>query len=290
MQKVGDALKDMLEHRKITGKQQALQLLPSSQAEEIASEDVCEACNSAGWTRRDEYGPQTGYRSILLPCPSCAPRRRAKQSESAQNRIADKLFGGSQIPFKSRNWTFDTFPPEGDQEAKTQVENFVYMHKDMTNEVGRRGLWISGPLGRGKTGLSICAIKDFIEAGHLSLFVSTPDLMDRLRATFGKNSDENQDELLKIITEIPFLVLDDLGVEKPTTYVLERFYLIVDKRQSRGLYTIFTSNMSTPDLEKYWRPADIPNGFHPGQRVIERIREYCSGVNIKGKNLRETSW
>jgi len=254
-------------------------------------EAECSACQDKGWTRRDEYGPETGYRSVLVPCPSCTPERRAKQSEIMQARLVDRLFGGSQIPYKARDWEFDTFPENGDQDARALVEHFVQTHRDMTDETSKRGLWLAGTLGRGKTGLSICTLKEFMRAGHLSLFVSTPQLMDRLRATFEKDSDESQDELLKVITEVPFLVLDDLGVEKPTVYVLERFYLIVDKRQSRGLYTIFSSNLSTKDLEAYWRPSDVlPGGFHPGLRIVERIREYCMGVSIKGGNLRETRW
>jgi DNA replication protein DnaC len=247
----------------------------------------CTRCNNAGWTRKDEYGAQTGYRSVLVPCPACIGGRRAKQSEVRQAQLVERLFGGSQIPYKAETWTFESYPREGDQHAKALVEHFVGNH---ANE-NKRGLYLSGHMGRGKTGLAICALKAFIRMGYLSLFVSTPDLMDRLRATFGQTAEESQDELLKVITEVPFLVLDDMGVEKPTTYVLEKFYLIVDKRQSRGLYTVFTSNMSTSDLEAYWRPVDVPEGkFHAGMRIVERIREYCSGVSFRGGNLRELGW
>lgn len=254
-------------------------------AESIQEE--CPRCKNAGWTRQDEYGMHTGYRSVLVPCPACMGGRKAQQSEVQQARLVERLFGGSDIPYKAQKWTFESYPDEGDQHAKAIVEYFVENHASMD----KRGLYLSGHMGRGKTGLAICALKAFIRMGYLSLFVSTPDLMDRLRATFDKTSDESQDELLKVITEVPFLVLDDMGVEKPTRYVLEKFYLIVDKRQSRGLYTIFTSNMSTKDLEAYWRPADVLEGkFHPGMRIVERIREYCSGVSFKGGNLREMGW
>lgn len=255
---------------------------PSREAEEI-----CPVCKNAGFTNS---GLQDG-RSTLVPCPRCTPVRYAQKATVRQAQLVDRLFGGSQIPYKARNWEFSTFPDYGDQDARALVEHFVQSHRDMKDEDSKRGLWLAGPLGRGKTGLSICALKEFIGAGYLSLFVSTPELMDRLRATFGKGSDESQDELLKVVTDVPFLVLDDLGVEKPTTYVLEKFYLIIDKRQSRGLYTILTSNLSTKDLEAYWRPSDVPvGGFHPGLRIVERIREYCSGISIKGGNLRETRW
>ena len=253
--------------------------------------EECSICKSRGFTRNIDYGEYGVNKSVLTPCPVCIGKQRTHDVATRQANLVHRLFGGPQIPHKAVHWRFDTFPSEGDQAAKAIVEEFVRTHKEGKDETAKRGLYIAGKLGRGKTGLSICALKEFIEAGMLSLFVSTPELMDRLRASMSKGSEDNQDELLKVVTEVPFLALDDLGVEKPTTYVLEKFYLIIDKRQSRGLYTIFTSNLSTKDLEAYWRPSDVePGMFHAGMRIIERIREYCQGLNIRGSNLRDLGW
>src|SRR5947209_111786 len=82
------------------------------------AEKECSVCQDAGWTRRDDFGPNTGYRSVLVPCPSCTSDRRAKQSEVLQARLVDRLFGGSQIPYKARAWEFSTFPSDGDQSAR----------------------------------------------------------------------------------------------------------------------------------------------------------------------------
>lgn len=270
---------------------QAMKVVPSKPTVSPPArviDEVCPTCKNAGFTRSGFAGNKT----IEVPCSRCAPRRRALDASIRQSALVDRVFGGPQIPHRARNWEFATYPAEGDQDARAVVEQFVAMHRDGSDEQGERGLYIAGRLGRGKTGLAICAIKDFIKAGQLSLFVSVPDLMDRLRAAaFAKDSDESPDELLKAVTDVPVLALDDLGVEKPTPYVLERFYLIIDKRLGRGLYTIFTSNLSTKDLEAYWRPSGVQEGvFHPGLRIIERIREYCQGVSIKGGNLRDAGW
>jgi DNA replication protein DnaC len=181
-------------------------------------------------------------------------------------------------------WEFSTFPSGMDQNACDQVKSFVLTHTTGEDHTSKRGLYIVGPPGRGKTGLGVCALKEFRRAGYLSLFVSTADLMQRLRATFGKESTETEDKLLTAITETRVVVLDDLGVERPTPYVLEQLYLIIDKRHNRNLYTIFTSNMGMKDLGASWNPSK--QDFHPSTRIIERMREYCSGVTAKGENLR----
>lgn len=286
MQHINDILsKEQLEKSREAWLQK--KKLQSVSPARIVDEASCPICKNAGFTN----GGFEGNKTIEVPCPRCIPRRRAQDASVRQVALVDRVFGGPQIPHRARTWEFSTFPSEGDQDARAVVERFVETHKDRRDEQGKRGLYIAGKLGRGKTGLAICAIKSFIQAGQLSLFVSAPDLMDRLRASFGKESEESPDELLKAVTDVPFLALDDLGVEKPTPYVLERFYLIIDKRHGKGLYTIFTSNLSTPNLEVYWRPSDVKEGtFHPGLRIIERIREYCQGISIKGGNLRDAGW
>lgn len=247
--------------------------------------DVCSVCKGREFVKSGEFGSHTGYKNTLVPCPACSAGKRAKRQEAKQVELVQSLFGdGSDIPARMQAWDFSTFPSGIDQNARAQVERFVSLHTAGDDHDSKRGLYIVGPPGRGKTGLGICALKDFRRAGYLSLFIPTADLMRRLRATFGQESTETEDSLLRAITETPVIVLDDLGVERPTPYVLEQLYLIIDKRHNRNLYTIFTSNMGMKELDAYWNPSK--QSFHPGTRIIERMREYCTGIIAKGENLR----
>lgn len=288
MESIKDALKRVKEKKKFL----VISSLDGTLPRPI--KEVCPICKDRGFVKQgsthnptlSEFGPHTEYKNTLVHCPACSAGRRAKRQEAKQVELVRNLFGdgNSDIPERMQTWEFSTFPSGIDQNARSQVEHFVNLHKTGDDQTSKRGLYIVGPPGRGKTGLGVCAIKEFRRAGHLSLFVSTADLMRRLRATFGKESTETEDELLKAVVETSVIVLDDLGVERPTPYVLEQLYLIIDKRHNRNLYTIFTSNMGMSALDDYWNPSK--QTFHHGTRIIERMREYCSGVAVKGENLR----
>lgn len=56
------------------------------------------------------------------------------------------------------------------------------------------------------------------------------------------------------------LVLDDLGAEKPTEFVITTLYLIINRRYENMLTTVITSNYDYNDL------ADIID-----ERIIDRI-------------------
>ena len=74
------------------------------------------------------------------------------------------------------------------------------------------------------------------------------------------------------------LIIDDLGVERDTPYVLETVYLVIDERYKSGKPFIITTNLS---LEELRNPADLEHG-----RIYDRIMERCVPVAFSGKNYR----
>jgi len=254
---------------------------------------VCPACkipladSAHGWTKlyaahTNCTGHRKQYGYCLIPCPTCTgPVERLREAQRKAATVA-RLFGASQIPFYARSWTFASFPETGDHQSESLVQAFV--HCVLNDSADKRGLWLYGTAGRCKTGLAISAMKTLMNGEKSTLFVQTIELMNKLRASL---KDGEQDELLKAVTETEVVVLDDIATERPTPYVLEQFHHIIEKRRSQGLWTIFTSNLSTSDLEAFWRPADCkPGDFYPGQRVVERIRDYCQGIAVAGRNQR----
>lgn len=255
---------------------------------------VCPTCHipisDDAYGRMRDYSQHTDHTGHFqkfgyceIPCPTCSGDAQQRRHFRQQAELVQRLFGGADIPWKMRDWNFTNYPVYGDQQAKETIQTTIAAILGGANK--RRGLWFGGDLGRGKTSLAVAALKEAIHCGHLGLFVLTPDLFNRIRASYGKDSSENGDELLEMIQRVSWLVLDDIGVERPTYHVLEKLYNIVSLRMQRGLYTIFTSNFNPRDLEEHW--CQDPKNVMIAQRVIARIREYCAGIIVKGINLRE---
>lgn len=228
-------------------------------------------------------------KAVIRPCPTCsgykAQRMRARRDAESLARI----FGGAAIPWRARDWEFANYPADADQNAKFQAEAFVRRHL-AGDQTSKRFLFLCGPTGRCKTSLAICVLKEALKAGKSGLYVIVAELMIKLQATFNRDSDISQDELLNAVNRVDWLVLDELALEsqqKTSSYVLRMLYLIIQKRADMGLYTVITSNLSPRDLERSWRPTGLQEGqFHEGLRISERLREYCEGVSVAGRNQR----
>lgn len=141
-----------------------------------------------------------------------------------------------------------------------------------------RGLYLFGAVGTGKTYIVWAIVnrllKDFPQffpSSTIKIWNSL-DLLDRIKTTFDNHQDEFVDELLDYKG---ILVIDDIGVERPTPYATEQFYRLINRRYERGFTTFFTSNLPPKDLED-----------HLGYRTVSRIIESCDVIELSGKDKR----
>ncbi len=73
------------------------------------------------------------------------------------------------------------------------------------------------------------------------------------------------------------LVVDDFGVQRDSPWEQETLYNLVDARYEAEKFTIFTSNVDPKSAL-----ADIAGG-----RVLSRIKEMCTILELTGHDYRE---
>lgn len=142
--------------------------------------------------------------------------------------------------------------------------------------------------GTGKTHLAVALLKyigvnypvnelDKQYSGRLSSdieFVFFSELMMKIRSTFKESSSESESDIIKRYSNIPYLIIDDIGAEKNSEYVISVLYLILNNRYQNMLPTIVTTNMDS---------KGIAESYH--QRIVSRL---ASGfiVKLEGKDRR----
>jgi DNA replication protein DnaC len=66
--------------------------------------------------------------------------------------------------------------------------------------------------------------------------------MARIQATFDPTSEESKHQVLDPVLQADVLVLDELGAQKPTQFVQDTLYLIINTRYCQRRTTLFTTN------------------------------------------------
>jgi DNA replication protein DnaC len=139
-----------------------------------------------------------------------------------------------------------------------------------------RGLWFDGPVGTGKTSLAILVAKAAKEAGRSYAVYPVPRLLAEIKRTFDRDASDTYLGFFRRLCTVDVLVLDDLGAEKQTEWVLEQLYSIVNERWQDRRSIVVTTNIPDADPEA---PARML------QASVRELREASASGRLDGRDL-----
>lgn len=151
---------------------------------------------------------------------------------------------------------------------------------------GEHGLYLTGPVGTGKTYQAAALVRAtfrifdppnldaYYTLGTMRsrpvVWANVPKLLEDIRRSF-----DAPDTAPDGLDTAPLVVLDDIGAEKPSEWVEERLYCVVNERYEADLPVIVTSNLTPSQL-----------GDRVGARLTSRLREMCEMHGLGGRDRR----
>lgn len=144
------------------------------------------------------------------------------------------------------------------QYAKRIATRYVEQYLEM-EDMGKGLYFYSNTKGSGKTLLSIAIINELIIKYKINpMYISVVNMLNEMKHSFSnKDSNGNFYNLMETFKQVPLLLMDDLGVEKPTDWSEEVLTQILDERMSYKRPTIITSNMPIQSLQKKYPAGRI---------------------------------
>ena len=107
-----------------------------------------------------------------------------------------------------------------------------------------------------------------------ALFVNVPRFLNALKDNF-RERDEYAQYIKENMYSADLVIWDDIGTKVATPYEVEMLFSILDTRLGLGKANIFTSNLSSTDLEKLLGP-----------RLYSRICNTSIDIELKGTDKR----
>ena len=147
--------------------------------------------------------------------------------------------------------TFDSFQTELQMWTPAQQQSLDSALRIAAGFAQNMDGWLllEGGYGCGKTHLAAAVGNYRLEQGDTVLFITSPDLLDHLRGTYGPNSEIGYDEMFDRVRNAPLLILDDLGVENPSQRAQEKLFQLLNYRYSRQMPTVITTNADLDMLD-----------------------------------------
>lgn len=216
-------------------------------------DELCPWCST-------NYAIAVQYEDIIREevCLSCQEKKIQDKKEKLMQNIKNNLIKRG-IDRKHVNATLEDF----DIRTQKLVES-------------NTSYYIHGSVGTGKTHLAVALFREgLLNFEFESEFIYMNDLLSKIKSTFANGSEITEFDITEHFSIIPALYIDDMGVEKPTEWVLMKINSIIDCRYRKELKTIITSNLSLNELAEKL-----------GDRTASRITEMCNVIQLAGKDRR----
>lgn len=171
-------------------------------------------------------------------------------------------------------YTFDNYQGERKQDFPV-ARNYVKEYDEIKKE--NVGLLFYGTVGTGKTYLSCAIANALIEERQISVKIRNfAEIINDLQKGF--SIDKN--EYINSIVNTELLILDDLGIERDTSYAKEQVYNIINSRYLKHKPTIITTNLPYENITGNYESVEY-------QRIYSRILEMCLPIMVVGNDYRK---
>lgn len=224
-----------------TLRQERERLLASAHFEEGFLDDspICSLCGGSGY-----IGAQ------MCECLQELCRQEQRKELTLLSTAARETFDSFQLRYYS-----DQFDPNLGATPRAVMAGTLQTCRRYAQSftVKSGSLLLNGNPGLGKTFLSACIARAVADSGHSVVYESAVHLFARLEeAKFSPSEEAIQ--LAGKYTACDLLIIDDLGTEMTTQFVISSLYTVLNDRILAGLPTLVSTNLQGGDLAARYSP------------------------------------
>lgn len=201
----------------------------------------------------------------------CLEARRERENEMAKER---QRIAAEQMADLERRIERAGVPPKF-RSATTERTDIVRLALE------GKGLYIQGPVGVGKTHLAMAIAIEAARCGTTVRVTSSQRIMAAIRGTFGGEGSEN--DVFNSLVRPRLLVIDDLGKDAPTEWVVSMLYRIIEERYLMVKPVVITSNYSKRDLVSR---LTVDGDSTTAEAIASRLSEMTMRVKLDGDDRR----
>lgn len=226
----------------------------------------CGICNTRKTCKISVFGRD---RVVNCICKHESEARAEREAARTQGIVIERNLKAG---FPQADYEDMTFALDDGKNA--EATEYARNYADSFNPKIGMGLLFCGERGAGKTFLSACIANALIYKGYSVLMTNVTKIAQVVDATFDQRSAE-----LNRILSVDLLILDDLGTERGTEYMLEHAFNVVDGRYKANKPMIISTNVT---LREMMDEADLGRG-----RIYDRVIERCFPVEMSGNRRRK---
>lgn len=212
-------------------------------------------------------------------------RQEKEEFERRQAEInkIQKLFKKSNITKRGIKRTFDNFEVNKSNIRAYEIAKKYAEDWEKFKEEGT-GLIFIGKFGTGKTHLAFAIANYLLNKGVPVVYETLINLMEQVKFGYEKDADIGYYEIIRLYCECDLLIIDDLGKEKLSDWVLEKLFQIINTRYENMLPILITTNYNEKEIIKR---LSYNNDGIAAESLVSRLNEICLEVDMNFDDYRK---
>jgi len=202
-------------------------------------------------------------------CPTCSQDEIAQQEaretalkaseEAARWNAKLEDFG---IPLRFQDRTLETYVCQslGQERALAFATDYAQNFARALAK-GTSCVFVGKP-GTGKTHLAVGIALHIMREGRTVRYATVQRAVRRIKDTWHRESKERESDALRSMTEVDFLILDEIGVQFGSDFEKNLLFEVLNARYENRRPSVILSNLNQQEVQGYL-----------GERVVDRIRE-----------------
>ncbi len=199
------------------------------------------------------------YGDGMTGCPVCdkeehreREERRAEESreEHRRERVARNRANAG-IPARFTRCTFANYVASSPEQQHALSTIQAYAERFKEAKAAGNNLVLIGNHGNGKTHLGGGALPNhLLDAGYEVIYIQLIELIRAIRATWRRDAEKSESEVIAKFRNIDLLILDEVGVSFNTENERNTLFDVLDGRYRDGRPTVLISNLNADALKQ----------------------------------------
>lgn len=213
---------------------------------------------------------------------TCNKLRARQSEEQIRSRVHSFYVDETAL---SQGYSADEILTNDLKRSKAVMQVLQYIDKTKDSGLQRKGLYLAGSFGTGKTFLMCYMLYELAKVGYTGAIVYMPDFVEDLKTLMHEPG--KLKEAVDLMKETDLLIFDDIGAENLNPWARDHVMgAILNYRMNRKP-TFYTSNYDLDMLERHFSFTNREGDeLHKGQRLMDRVRPYVDTVFVTGHNKR----
>ncbi len=218
-------------------------------------------CDKCGQRKQMDIAMDIGGGPKVYRMPIACKCSEEREEEYRRHKRQKEIEDMKRDNLTNRKYYDFTFSQDDERHAAISGVCRDYVRDWEQMKSSNTGILFYGDIGTGKSFLACCIANALIEKLIPAMVTSFPAILAQLQGNRDNSHVYNE------LKRTSLLVIDDLGVERDTSYALEQVYSVIEFRALTKMPTVFTTNLDIEDIEF---PKDMAY-----KRIYSRIWEMC---------------